>query len=89
MPKFDPVQLIAAIKTLLPIVPWLERSNLEYKEQKNQLEKIRQKLTQNIGTAEKLGDKVNQTELQTSIVTLKSLEELIEKGRKQNESDNR
>lgn len=88
MPVFDAVQLIAAIKTLLPIVPWLQRSNLEYKEKKNELEKIRQKLIQDIADAEKLDDKANGPELLSSKAALEGIEELIEKGRKQNASDN-
>lgn len=89
MPVFDPIQLIAAIKTLLPIVPWLQRSNLEYKEKKNELEKIRQKLVQDIGKSEKRGGKdASGPELMTTKAALRSIEQLIEEGRKQNESDN-
>jgi CheY-like chemotaxis protein len=89
MPVFDPVQLIAAIKTLLPIVPWLQRSNLEYEEKKNELEKIRQKLVQDIGEAENRGGKdASGTELVTSQAALESIEQLIEEGRKKNEADN-
>lgn len=89
MPVFDPVQLIAAIKTLLPIVPWLQRSNLEYEEKKKELEKIRQKLVQDIGEAvNRSGKDASVPELVTSQAALESIEQLIKEGRKQNASDN-
>ncbi|CAN5168049.1 hypothetical protein BH10CYA1_BH10CYA1_38580 [soil metagenome] len=89
MPVFDAVQLIAAIKTLLPIVPWLQKSNLEYEKERNELEEVRQKLMQDIADSEKLADQTNEPELLSSKAALLSIEQLLEEGKEKNETDNR
>ena len=82
MPVFDPVQLIAAIKTLLPVVPWLERTRQEDQVKKDaleELEKIRHELSRKIEQAEKLASlEATDLELVSSKAALKKIEEIFD-----------
>ncbi|MDZ4837187.1 MAG: response regulator [Candidatus Melainabacteria bacterium] len=86
MPVFDAVQLIAAIKALLPVVPWLERCRIEDQAEKKslaELEALKQKFAQEIDEAERrIGNAADlPPELVTVKIVVKCVEELIEHAR--------